>query len=636
MIISLENVFKYYGADCILRNVCATINDKDRIGLVGANGEGKTTLLNVLTGELDYEEGTVSLTNGKVIGYLHQNSGLSNGRTIQQEMEAVFADLLALGEEVDALQRQMAQVHDDPTEYEKVSAEYQKKLARFEAADGYQVQVKINTVLGGMGFASYDRNIITDNLSGGEKTRLATARLLLLEPDLLILDEPTNHLDFKTLSWLEDYLSSYKGALLVVSHDRYFLNRLVDHIWELERTVLTTYRGNYSSYVVQKKERVERQLKEYEMQQEQIKSMEEYVAKNIARASTSKSAKSRLAALERMDRIEKPVIWEKKAAFRFEYDEPPVKDVFHGENMSIAVGEGEGRKVLCRGMRLDVMRGEKIAIIGPNGVGKSSLLKAIQELIPLEEGHFEWGQKVKATYYEQENRQLHPEKTAINEIWDRFPNLYEVQVRSILGQVLLSGDDVYKLVGSLSGGERAKVAFAVMMLERGNVLILDEPTNHLDIGSKEMLEDALEAFDGTIIMVSHDRYLLNRIPNRIIEMTANGYEIYNGRYDYYVEHKVEPQPVKEQVSEEKKQASQKFYRTKADRARQAAAKKRIAFLEKTIESNEQLIEQLTEQMSDPQIAADYQKVEEICGQIEQLKNQNESFGEEWLELLEEE
>ena len=636
MIISLENVFKYYGADCILRNVCATINDKDRIGLVGANGEGKTTLLNVLTGELDYEEGTVSLTNGKVIGYLHQNSGLSNGKTIQQEMEAVFADLLALGEEVDALQRQMAQVHDDPTEYEKVSAEYQKKLARFEAADGYQVQVKINTVLGGMGFASYDRNIVTDNLSGGEKTRLATARLLLLEPDLLILDEPTNHLDFKTLSWLEDYLSSYKGALLVVSHDRYFLNRLVDHIWELERTVLTTYRGNYSSYVVQKKERVERQLKEYEMQQEQIKSMEEYVSQNIARASTSKRANSRLAALERMDRIEKPVIWEKKAAFRFEYDEPPVKDVFHGENMSIAVGEGEGRKVLCRGMRLDVMRGEKIAIIGPNGVGKSSLLKAIQELIPLEEGHFEWGQKVKTTYYEQENRQLHPEKTAINEIWDRFPNLYEVQVRSILGQVLLSGDDVYKLVGSLSGGERAKVAFAVMMLERGNVLILDEPTNHLDIGSKEMLEDALEAFDGTIIMVSHDRYLLNRIPNRIIEMTANGYEIYNGRYDYYVEHKVEPQPVKEQVSEEKKQASQKFYRTKADRARQAAAKKRIAFLEKTIESNEQLIEQLTEQMSDPQIAADYQKVEEICGQIEQLKNQNESFGEEWLELLEEE
>ena len=363
MIVSLEHVFKYYGADCILRDVNAAINEKDRIGLVGANGEGKTTLLNVLTGGLDYEEGSVSLTNGKVIGYLHQNSGLSNGRTIQQEMEAVFADLIALGQEVDALQKQMAQFHDNPQEYERVSAEYQKKLARFEAKDGYQIEVKINTVLNGMGFGNYDRNIVTNNLSGGEKTRLATARLLLLEPDLLILDEPTNHLDFKTLNWLEDYLSSYKGALLVVSHDRYFLNRLVDHIWELERTVLTTYRGNYSSYVVQKKERVERQLKEYEQQQEQIKSMEEYVAKNIARASTSKSAKSRIAALERMYRIEKPVIWEKKAAFRFTYDEPPVKDVFHGEGMSIAVGEGENRKVLCRNMKLDVMRGEKIAII---------------------------------------------------------------------------------------------------------------------------------------------------------------------------------------------------------------------------------------------------------------------------------
>lgn len=636
MIVSLEHVFKYYGADCILRDVNAAINEKDRIGLVGANGEGKTTLLNVLTGGLDYEEGSVSLTNGKVIGYLHQNSGLSNGRTIQQEMEAVFADLIALGQEVDALQKQMAQVHDNPQEYERVSAEYQKKLARFEARDGYQIEVKINTVLNGMGFGNYDRNIVTNNLSGGEKTRLATARLLLLEPDLLILDEPTNHLDLKTLNWLEDYLSSYKGALLVVSHDRYFLNRLVDHIWELERTVLTTYRGNYSSYVVQKKERVERQLKEYEQQQEQIKSMEEYVAKNIARASTSKSAKSRIAALERMDRIEKPVIWEKKAAFRFTYDEPPVKDVFHGEGMSIAVGEGENRKVLCRNMKLDVMRGEKIAIIGQNGVGKSSLLKAIQEMIPLEAGHFEWGQKVKISYYEQENRQLHPDKTAINEIWDRFPNMYEVEVRNILGRVLLSGDDVYKLVGSLSGGERAKVAFAIMMLERGNVLILDEPTNHLDIGSKEMLEDALEEFDGTIIMVSHDRYLLNRIPTKIIEMTPFGYETYNGKYDYYVEHKVEPQVVKEQPSEEKKQAAQKFYRTKADRARQVAAKKRIAFLEQKMEENEQTIAQLTEQMGDPQIASDYQKVEEICQQIEQLKNESEAFGEEWLELSEEE
>ena len=636
MIASLENVYKYYGADCILRDVCASINDKDRIGLVGANGEGKTTLLNVLTGELDYDEGTVSLTNGKVIGYLKQNSGLSNGRTIQEEMEHVFADVIQLGKEVDELQKQMALVHDDPQKYEEVSAEYGRKLAKFEAQDGYQVQVKINTILNGMGFGDYDRNIITNNLSGGEKTRLATARLLLLEPDLLILDEPTNHLDFKTLGWLEDYLNSYRGALLVVSHDRYFLNRLVDHIWELERTVLTTFRGNYSSYVVQKKEKVARQLKEYEMQQEQIKSLEEFVAKNITRASTSKSAKSRRATLEHMERIEKPVIWEKKAAFRFEYDEPPVKDVFHGGNISLAVGEGENRKVLCEHLDLDVMRGEKIAIVGPNGVGKSSLLKAIQKLMPLEEGWFEWGQKVETTYYEQENRQLHPEKTALDEIWDRFPTMLEVDVRNILGRVLFSGEDVYKQVGSLSGGERAKVAFAIMMLERGNVLILDEPTNHLDIGSKEMLEDALEAFDGTIIMVSHDRYMLNRIPSKIIEMSRDGWQSYNGGYDYYVEHRVEPEPKKAEQTEEKKQAANKFYRTKADRAKQVAQKKRIAFLEKTIEENEQTIEELTEKMSSPEVAADYQQVEEICAKIEELKNQNEEFGEEWLLLSEDE
>ena len=301
MIVSLEHVFKYYGADCILRDVNAAINEKDRIGLVGANGEGKTTLLNVLTGGLDYEEGLVSLTNGKVIGDPHENSGLSNGRTIQQEMEAVFADLIALGQEVDALQKQMAQVHDNPQEYERVSAEYQKKLARFEARDGYQIEVKINTVLNGMGFGNYDRNIVTNNLSGGEKTRLATARLLLLEPDLLILDEPTSTTWISRRSTGWRIISPLTRAHCWWSHDRYFLNRLVDHIWELERTVLTTYRGNYSSYVVQKKERVERQLKEYEQQQEQIKSMEEYVAKNIARASTSKSAKSRIAALERME-----------------------------------------------------------------------------------------------------------------------------------------------------------------------------------------------------------------------------------------------------------------------------------------------------------------------------------------------
>ncbi|MBP1582268.1 MAG: ABC-F family ATP-binding cassette domain-containing protein [Oscillospiraceae bacterium] len=636
MIVSLEKVSKYYGAELILKDVTAAIQDKDRIGLVGPNGEGKSTLLNMIAADLDYEEGEIILSSGATIGYLKQNSGLSNGRTIQEEMRSVFSDLLALGEEVEQLHQQMAQHHDDPAVLEELTALYAKKQSLFEQREGYSIDVKINMILSGMGFANYDRNTITDNLSGGEKTRLAIAQLLLREPNLLILDEPTNHLDFKTLGWLEEYLSTYKGALLVVSHDRYFLDHLVGKIWEVERTVLTEYNGNYSSYVKQKKERVERQLKEYELQQAQIAHMEDYIARNLVRATTSKMAKSRRTQLEHIERIEKPQLWSKKASFTFDYDEEPVKDVLHAEDMAVSVGLADNRRTLFQNLNIDVLRGEKIAFIGPNGVGKSSLLKALMGKIPAEYKRLDWGRKVQISYYDQENKQLSPEKKAIDEIWDRFPDMVETDVRNILGRVLLSGEDVYKDVGQLSGGERAKVAFAVMMLERGNVLIMDEPTNHLDIASKEMLEDALASFTGTLIMVSHDRYLLNKIPTKIIEMYPNGIEIYNGRYDYYLEHRREPSEEKPVVkSDASKENAQKYHRSKQERAHQVAVQKRIALLEKMTEENEAKIEELSAQMAQPEIAADYQQVEEICRQIEELKQQNEAYSEEWLELCEE-
>ena len=636
MIVSLEKVSKYYGAELILKDVTAAIQDKDRIGLVGPNGEGKSTLLNMIAADLDYEEGEITLSSGATIGYLKQNSGLSNGRTIQEEMRSVFSDLLALGEEVEQLHQQMAQHHDDPAVLEKLTALYAKKQSLFEQREGYSIDVKINMILSGMGFANYDRDTITDNLSGGEKTRLAIAQLLLREPNLLILDEPTNHLDFKTLGWLEEYLSTYKGALLVVSHDRYFLDHLVGKIWEVERTVLTEYNGNYSSYVKQKKERVERQLKEYELQQAQIAHMEDYIARNLVRATTSKMAKSRRTQLEHIERIEKPQLWSKKASFTFDYDEEPVKDVLHAEDMAVSVGLADNRRTLFQNLNIDVLRGEKIAFIGPNGVGKSSLLKALMGKIPAEYKRLDWGRKVQISYYDQENKQLSPEKKAIDEIWDRFPDMVETDVRNILGRVLLSGEDVYKDVGQLSGGERAKVAFAVMMLERGNVLIMDEPTNHLDIASKEMLEDALSSFTGTLIMVSHDRYLLNKIPTKIIEMYPNGIEIYNGRYDYYLEHRREPSEEKPVVkSDTSKENAQKYHRSKQERAHQVAVQKRIALLEKMTEENEAKIEELSAQMAQPEIAADYQQVEEICRQIEELKQQNEAYSEEWLELCEE-
>ena len=636
MIVSLENVSKYYGAELILKDVNAAIQEKDRIGLVGPNGEGKSTLLNMIAANLDYEEGEIILSSGASIGYLKQNSGLSNGRSIQDEMRSVFSELLALGEEVEQLHQQMAQHHDDPATLEELTALYSKKQALFEQREGYSIDVKINMILSGMGFANYDRNTITDNLSGGEKTRLAIAQLLLREPNLLILDEPTNHLDFKTLGWLEEYLNNYKGALLVVSHDRYFLDHLVSKVWEVERCSLTEYSGNYSAYVKQKKERVERQLKEYEIQQAQIAHMEDYIARNLVRATTSKMAKSRRTQLEHIERIEKPQMWSKKASFTFDYDEEPVKDVLHAEDMAVSVGLADNRKVLCRNLNIDVLRGEKIAFIGPNGVGKSSLLKALMGMIPSEYKRLDWGRKVKVSYYDQENRQLSPEKKAIDEIWDRFPSMVETDVRNILGRVLLSGEDVYKEVGQLSGGERAKVAFAVMMLERGNVLIMDEPTNHLDIASKEMLEDALASFTGTLIMVSHDRYMLNKIPTKIIEMHSNGIEIYNGRYDYYLEHKREPVEVKAPVkSDASKENAQKYHRSKQERAHQVAVQKRIALLEKLIEEGETRIEELSAQMAEPDIAADYQKVDEICKTIEEIKSQNEAYSEEWLELCEE-
>ncbi len=631
MILSLDNVSKYYGAECILKNVTAAIYEKDRIGLVGPNGEGKSTLLNIIAAGLDYEDGEVIVSSGVTIGYLKQNSGLSNGKTIYQEMRGVFAPLLALGDEVEQLHQKMAAC-TQPEVLRQLTEEYDKKQALFQQQEGYTIDVKINMVLTGMGFGGYDKETVTDNLSGGEKTRLAIAQLLLREPNLLILDEPTNHLDFKTLGWLEEYLAAYKGALLVVSHDRYFMDRLVNKVWEVERTCLTAYNGNYSSYVKQKKERVTRQLKEYEIQQQEIASMEDYVRKNIARASTSKSAKSRIAALERMERVEKPVLWDKKASFRFEYDYEPVKDVLHAAGLNITVGQGAGEKTLCQGLDLDVLRGEKVAFIGANGVGKSSLIKALLGKLPCASQRLEWGRKVKISYYDQENKQLSPELRAIDEIWDRFPQMYEQEVRSILGRVLLSGEDVYKQVKSLSGGERAKVAFAVMMLEKGNVLVMDEPTNHLDIPSKEMLEDALEAFTGTLIMVSHDRYLLNKIPTKIVEMTPTGVEIYNGRYDYYLEHRREPVEKPAEKTEEEKERVQKYYRSKQDRAKQVAAKKRIAQLEELIDQGEEKIRQLTAEMAQPEIAADYQKVEAICQEIEAIKDANEAYTEEWLLL----
>ncbi len=640
MILTISNLNKYYGAEHILQDINAVIHEGNRIGLVGANGEGKTTLLNIIAGGLDFESGTLSTENSQ-IGYLQQNTKFTSNSSIMEEMRAVFSDLLAIKDELTALQHEMGELDPDSDRYHRLAEEYSAKNTYFEQKDGYTIDVKINTVLNGMGFQDYNKDTRVDVLSGGEKTRLALARLLLIQPDLLILDEPTNHLDFRTLNWLEEYLASYKGAILVVSHDRYFLDRLVNHVWEIENRVLSCFNGNYSAYVRQKKERVERQLKEYEQQQQQIHSMQDFVQRNIARASTSKSAKSRLAALDRMEIIEKPYMTDKRANFRFVSKRQPVKDILHVKNLSLSVGSGIDSKEICSGIDLDVLRGDKIAFIGPNGVGKSSLLKALQGLIPCRSERLQWGRNVDISYFEQENRQLNKEKTALDQIWDTYPKMYEQEVRSWLGRVLFSGEDVFKKVGDLSGGERARVAFCLMMLEEGNVLILDEPTNHLDISAKEQLEDALAEYDGTIIMVSHDRYLLNKIPTAIVEMSPQGLTVYEGRYDSYLaKSKAAAQQQAAAAVPEKKEPREsenaaKFYRSKKERARQVAMKNRLSQLEKLIEQTEQSISDNEKLMSDPQVAGDYQKLQEVCNMLEEQRAQLDSYTEEWMLLGEE-
>lgn len=640
MVLSIEQLNKSFGANLILQDITAKIEDSDRIGLIGVNGAGKSTLLNLIVGDLTADSGDIAISNGASIGFLRQNSGLSSDNSIWEEMRSVFAPVLMMEQRLRQLESDMSDPaldHDSDT-YHKMAEEYAVLDESFNKAEGYLVDVKIRTILNGMGFSDKSVETPIHTLSGGEKTRLALAKLLLESPTLLILDEPTNHLDFKTLTWLEEYLESYKGALLLVSHDRYFLDKLVGNIWEVSHHKLETYKGNYSKYVVLKKERQERQMKEYKQQQEEIAAMEDFIARNLVRASTTKRAQSRIAALERMERIEKPQGDVKPAKLSFQYDREPVKDVLLVENVSLSVGEGSDRKHLADHIDLHVERGQKIAIIGANGVGKSSFLKAILKKIPIDSGRFSWGKNVKTAYYEQELKGLDPNKTALEEIWSRYPSMTEHQVRSILAAVLLTGEAVYKQVSVLSGGEKAKLAFAHLMLQKGNVLLLDEPTNHLDLTSKEVLEEALAEYEGTLLMVSHDRYMLNKIPDFIMEFTGTGVETYKGGYDdYFAEKDRRRQRMMAQqapAAAPAKPASNSGYRTRQQKHEEIVKRQKLKSLEYEIAQLEEKITSLEEEITLPEVIADYQRMAEKCNELEQTKQILSETMDQWLELSE--
>lgn len=642
MLLNVEHLYKYFNGQALLKDINFTVEDREAVGLIGINGCGKSTLLNIITGSEGYDKtpeglGSVNIAGKASIGFLKQNSGLNSGLTIGEEMKNAFAPLLETLDKMKVLEKKMA----DGGDIDSISHEYAELSSYFEARDGYRIDVKIKQVLNGMGFGSTPTDRVISTLSGGEKTRLALAKLLLEEPNLLILDEPTNHLDFETLMWLEDYLKGYKGAIIIVSHDRYFLNKVCTRICEIEQGRLTSYRGDYSSYLVQKKMNSERQLKEYEAQQKEIAKLEDYVAKNLVRASTSKMAKSRQHMLDRIERIDKPLMYSKPPKIKLEYDIEPTKDIVRVVDCPLVVGEGADKKELIKSLTMNVRRGEHVAIIGANGIGKTSILKLIQGIIPHEGGNISWGGNVKISYFEQEHAILDPHKTVLEEIMDRYPRLSEQQARSVLGAVLLTGENVFKPISVLSGGERAKLCFAIMALNRGNVLVLDEPTNHLDLSTKEVLEDALAEFGGTIILVSHDRYLLNKVASRIIEIKHDEVNSYEGNFDAYSEAVNAARQLKMQSEAEIKRAEEekaykenkaRQYRSKEQRAADAQKRNRIRELEKEIEDTEVLIFELENAISDPEIASDYSKMSEKCKELEEAKTALDQKMDEWAEL----
>lgn len=642
MLLNVEHLYKYFNGQALLKDINFTVEDREAVGLIGINGCGKSTLLNIITGSEGYDKtpeglGSVNIAGKASIGFLRQNSGLNSELTIGEEMKNAFAPLLETLDKMKVLEKKMA----DGGDIDSISHEYAELSSYFEARDGYRIDVKIKQVLNGMGFGSTPTDRVISTLSGGEKTRLALAKLLLEEPNLLILDEPTNHLDFETLMWLEDYLKGYKGAIIIVSHDRYFLNKVCTRICEIEQGRLTSYRGDYSSYLVQKKMNSERQLKEYEAQQKEIAKLEDYVAKNLVRASTSKMAKSRQHMLDRIERIDKPLMYSKPPKIKLEYDIEPTKDIVRVVDFPLVVGEGADKKELIKSLTMNVRRGEHVAIIGANGIGKTSILKLIQGIIPHEGGNISWGGNVKISYFEQEHAILDPHKTVLEEIMDRYPRLSEQQARSVLGAVLLTGENVFKPISVLSGGERAKLCFAIMALNRGNVLVLDEPTNHLDLSTKEVLEDALAEFGGTIILVSHDRYLLNKVASRIIEIKHDEVNSYDGNFDAYSEAVNAARQLKMQSEAEIKRAEEekaykenkaKQYRSKEQRAADAQKRNRIRELEKEIEDTEVLIFELENAISDPEIASDYSKMSEKCKELEEAKTALDQKMDEWAEL----
>lgn len=537
MLLQTQNVTRRFGGEELFSGITFEIKEDARIGLVGRNGAGKSTLLKILADLEAPDEGRVMRRKDLTIGFLDQHGGLESDQTIWEEMLEIFTPVLNIEKKMRAIEQKMAEA--TPTtehDFDALLTEYNKLQEEFDRRNGYGYQSEIKMVLHGFKFYEEDYEKPIAHLSGGQKTRLSLAKLLLEKRDLLILDEPTNHLDIETLSWLENYLMNYQGALVIVSHDRYFLDKITTETYEISYGEMHYFKGNYSDYLDEKAARIEKQQKDYEKQQKEIAAMEDFIARNLVRASTTRRAQSRRKQLEKMERIEKPKGDERSAFFSFSPTRESGNVVVQTKDLAIGYPP---ETVLSRAIDLDIRKGDVIALIGPNGIGKSTLLKTLVGYIDPLAGEIEYGTKVDLGYYEQEQEELTPSKSVLNEVWDEHPLMNEESIRTFLGSFLFSGDDVEKTVSSLSGGERARVSLAKLALNHDNFLVLDEPTNHLDIDSKEVLENSLIDFEGTLLFVSHDRYFINRLANKVIEIGPEGTILYLGDYDYYLHKKEE-------------------------------------------------------------------------------------------------
>ncbi|MEC1072020.1 ABC-F family ATP-binding cassette domain-containing protein [Priestia megaterium] len=637
IILQLNGITKYYGAEPILSNIKLEVQSKDRIALVGRNGAGKSTLLKIIAEQLSYDSGEIIKPKGVSIDYMGQDTVLESTLSIWEEMMTVFAPLKKMEKELRTLETKMGDpdIFNDSVQYEKLTKEYDQLQVTFKDLGGYQYEADTRSILHGFRFSNFDYSTPISSLSGGQKTRLALAKLLLTKPDLLILDEPTNHLDIETLAWLEQFLQGYEGAILIVSHDRYFLDKVVNQVYEVTQKTTVKYTGNYSKYLVQKAERYEKELRQYEKQQDEVAKLNDFIQRNIARASTTKRAQSRRKQLGRMELINRPNEGEKSASFSFEIERQSGNEVLNLENVSIGYDEN---KYVVQQANLRIKKGESLALVGPNGVGKSTLLKGIVDKLSFKTGTISFGSNVVVGYYDQEQANLTSNKTVLNELWDDYPSKPEKEIRTALGNFLFSGDDVLKIVSTLSGGEKARLALAKLMLQKANFLILDEPTNHLDLDSKQVLENALIDYPGTLLFVSHDRYFINRIANKIAELSPEGVEEFLGDYDYYVEKKAEIEEIKEleniKAHEERtvKVDKQSYKQDKEQKKLMRQRTRRIEEIETEVNKLEATQAENEELLCDPEIYQNHEEVSRLNGENEKISSQLSTLMEEWEEL----